>query len=145
VGDGPLRSELEKLADSLGILRFIKFTGVQYDIPSILSATDISVLASSYEGFGLVVAEAMSCERLVVATDCGGVKEVLGHTGILVSVDDNVSLFKGLKKGLDILSDPSLLEKMKVESRERVKTLYSLDNTSNEYLVLYKDAIESRS
>ncbi|MDZ7809374.1 MAG: glycosyltransferase [Arhodomonas sp.] len=84
VGDGPLRAELEGLADSLGVTDRVRFLGIRHDVPALMAACDLFVLSSAWEGFGLVVAEAMACERPVVATDCGGVREVVGDAGFLV-------------------------------------------------------------
>lgn len=82
-GDGEQKSQLKKLVDELNLNEYIVFLGRRNDIPELMSLADIFVLPSAYEGFGLVVAEAMACETFVVATDCGGVKEVMGGYGLL--------------------------------------------------------------
>lgn len=83
-GDGELRSEIEKIIDELGLKQDIHLLGRRNDISDLMSAADLFVLSSKYEGFGLVVAEAMACKTLVVATDCGGVAEVLNNDQFLV-------------------------------------------------------------
>jgi glycosyltransferase involved in cell wall biosynthesis len=83
-GDGPLKQELLTLTKNLKIESFVEFLGIRRDIPALMTASDIFVLPSAWEGFGLVVAEAMACERVAVATDCGGVVEVIGANGFLV-------------------------------------------------------------
>jgi len=89
-GDGELRGETEKRAEALGIEGVCRFLGPRRDVPAILNACDAFVLSSRNEGFGLAVAEAMACGTPVVATDVGGVREVLadGRCGRLVPPGD---------------------------------------------------------
>lgn len=96
VGDGELRPTIEALIAQHQLKERIILLGRREDIPALMCASDYFVLSSSYEGFALVVAEAMACETLVIATDCGGVKEVLGGNGILVPAQNNQELSKAL-------------------------------------------------
>jgi glycosyltransferase involved in cell wall biosynthesis len=86
VGSGPLNEELRRSADELGISGRIVWAGFRDDIVTVMSAFDIFALTSIYEGFGLVLLEAMSSRLPVVATRAGAVAEVVadGETGILV-------------------------------------------------------------
>jgi len=86
VGDGPLRSHVELLAEKLGVGKRVIITGMRDDIPRLLSAMDIVTLTSLNEGMGRSLVEAMAMGRAVVATDVGGVAEVVedGTTGLLV-------------------------------------------------------------
>src|SRR5690625_8036008 len=86
----------------LQIEEHVSFLGVYNEMPALMSATDIFVLSSLWEGFGLVVAEAMACERVVVATDSGGVKEVLGDCGFLVSQSETDLLATGIEQALNL-------------------------------------------
>lgn len=101
VGDGPLRKNIENLVFKYNITSFVTFLGLRNDVEKIMSAADCFVLASAWEGFGLVVAEAMSCSLPVVATDCGGVAEVMGNNWILVEPRNSDALCRAM---LDILS-----------------------------------------
>lgn len=83
-GDGEDRAKIEILIHELNLSEHVVLLGRRDDIPELMVCADIFVLPSAYEGFGLVVAEAMACETFVVATDCGGVKEVMGECGFLV-------------------------------------------------------------
>ncbi|MDO6542474.1 glycosyltransferase [Photobacterium sanguinicancri] len=136
IGDGPLKYDLGCLVDKLKLGDIVEFLGVRYDIPEFLSACDVFVLSSYYEGFGLVVAEAMSCERAVVATDCGGVKEVVGTCGILVEKSNYNELANLLSQAIE-LSDTAL-EKIGVDSRNRIINNFSIESTANNYIELYK-------
>ncbi|MFV1952015.1 MAG: glycosyltransferase family 4 protein [Nitrospinota bacterium] len=99
VGNGPLRKEIEELADKYDILKRIRFTGKQSDIYPYLSMMDIFVLPSvEREGLGLALIEAMSMEKPVIATDIGGIPEVVedGKSGILVRPGDCEGLMKAI-------------------------------------------------
>lgn len=139
VGDGVLKPQLENIIFEKQLQKNVIFLGIRKDIPALLSMSDIFVLSSAWEGFGLVVAEAMACERIVVATDCGGVREVLGDTGILVPNQDSIKLAEGLKKAL-ILNDESRMN-MSESARKRVLNYYSLDISSSNWLDLYKSLV----
>ena len=83
VGDGPLRGELERLVNDLGVESSVKFLGFRSDVPELLSLFDIQVIPSLTEGFPLCLAEAMAAENAVVATEVGGMKEI-GRDGVTV-------------------------------------------------------------
>jgi len=136
-GDGPLRDELLSLRSKLGLKDYVNFLGVYDDMTALLSAADIFVLSSLWEGLPLVVAEAMACQRLVVATDCGGVKEVLGECGILVKSNDNEALTKALDGALEM---PVLdREEFGLKARKRIVEHFSLEANSRAYFELYEN------
>lgn len=134
-GDGPLRGEVEAMANSLGVMDDVCLLGVRHDVAELMSACDVFVLSSASEGFGLVVAEAMACERIVVATDCGGVREVVGHAGLLVPPQDSEKLASAILSAVDL--DPATASVIGQNARQRVETLYSLDNAAQKWLALY--------
>lgn len=86
VGDGDLRQELENLSKQLGVDNKVIFAGFCQDIPLIQSIFDIFILPSLSEGFGLVIIEAMAMGKPIIATNVGGIKEILaeGKTGLLI-------------------------------------------------------------
>lgn len=111
--DDGLKKSLDKRAEELKISNFIKFTGPvnHEDIPFWISASDILVLPSLSEGRPNVILEALACEIPVVATDVGGIPELLiqGETGYLVPAKNPVELSKRISK---LLEDEDLREKM---------------------------------
>ena len=84
-GEGPLRDELSGL-DSVHLL------GVRADLPELLSACDVFALASDWEGHPIALMEALAAALPTVATDVGGVSEIVGDAGILVSPRDSAAL-----------------------------------------------------
>ena len=139
-GDGELRREIEDIISKDGLTRDVYLLGRRTDIPELMSAADLFVLSSSAEGFGLVLAEAMACETLVVATDCGGVAEVIGDFGFLVPPQSPIMLSKAMQAA--ILMDAEKKEIILKNARNRVQTLFSLDNSANRWLKLYKETGE---
>ncbi len=135
VGDDSLSANLILLAEELNISKNVRFFGMRNDISQLINAADIFVLSSAWEGFGLVVAEAMACEKVVVATDCGGVKEVLGDCGFLVPPRDSDALSLSLIKALSML--PLERKAMGIRARQRVAHKFSIDEAVNKWRDIY--------
>lgn len=135
VGDGALRSELSALVKTMNIEGMVEFLGIRRDVPALMSATDLFVLPSAWEGFGLVVAEAMACERVVVATDCGGVSEVVGSSGFLVPPKNSDALADALNNALSL--DSSECAEISKAARQRVVERFSLDANVDAFLESY--------
>lgn len=136
IGIGEEQANIETFAAQLGLTTRVHFLGLQRNVHEWMSAADIFVLSSAWEGFGLVVAEAMACQRVVVATDCGGVKEVVGECGILVPPRDHLALADGINKALQMSSDE--IEMIGVAARDRIVTRYSLSAQAESWLSLYQ-------
>ena len=107
-GDGELRPDIEDLIKQLNLSEYITLLGRRNDIPVLMQQADFFILPSKYEGFGLVVAEAMACSTFVIATDCGGVKEVMGETGILVSPQTSQALANAIIHAIELSKDEVL-------------------------------------
>jgi len=136
VGDGELRDELKIEVDRLQLSRKVKFLGIQNNVEEWMCAADVFVLSSAWEGFGLVVAEAMACEKVVVATDAGGVREVLGDCGFLVPVRDSVALSNALKSAIQLPLEEAC--ELGVRARKRVLENFSLDSAVSRWLKIYE-------
>jgi len=90
-GDGPVRSQLEQLAQNLDLIDKVKFTGMlsREQVVAEMAAADAFVLSSRYETFGVVVIEALALGKPVIATRCGGPESIVRkEDGILIPVDD---------------------------------------------------------
>jgi glycosyltransferase involved in cell wall biosynthesis len=136
VGDGELRTQIEDFILNNNLSQNVSLLGIQKNISSLLSMSDIFVLSSSWEGLPLVIGEAMSCERIVVSTDCGGVSEVLGDCGFLVEPKNNQVLTEAMKKAY-YLNEQEAKNIGKI-ARKRVLDKYSLDSVVREWENIYK-------
>lgn len=138
VGEGPLRKEIEDKIEEEGLSSTVSMLGINYDMPGLLSAADLFVLSSAWEGFSLATAEAMSCERMIVATDAGGVREVLGDCGgIIVPVKDSSLLAKGIEEALVVPA-----EKRGVVGallRRRIVENFSIEVFCEKWINLYRE------
>jgi len=120
VGDGPDICLARDLVDRLGLGGKVVFLGRQENIIPLLSVSDLFLLPSTSESFGLSALEALSCEVPVIGTSIGGLKEVVlnGRCGFVFPPDDIDAMSKA---ALEILSNKNLMDKMRFEARKRAK------------------------
>ena len=135
-GDGELRSELEQLIKILNISDNVTLLGIRSDIPELMNQAHFFILPSAYEGFGLVVVEAMACGAFVIATNSGGVAEVMGDTGLLVPPQDSEALAKAIEKAVS--KTPLEIQENNLKARQRVEELFSLEKSVQNWLNLYE-------
>ncbi|MFT4019917.1 MAG: glycosyltransferase [Acinetobacter sp.] len=140
VGEGNLRPQLQQLVQSLRLQQQIHFLGVRHDIADLLSMADLFVLSSAWEGFGLVVAEAMSCQRIVIATDCGGVKEVLGDAAWLVEPANAQMLGNKIVQGIQLSTEQR--KQLGQQHRQRIVQYYAVAVMVEQWLKLYNNPLE---
>jgi glycosyltransferase involved in cell wall biosynthesis len=120
VGDGPERAPSEHLARELGVFDDIRFLGKQQPIEEILSIADVFVMPSGSETFGLAALEAMSCGVPVVATNIGGLPELIedGTSGYLCPLNDVDAFTDRIRS---ILANESTLTTMSAAARLRAE------------------------
>jgi glycosyltransferase involved in cell wall biosynthesis len=137
VGDGPERESLVKEMNSLGIEDRIRFIGYTPDVRPYLSAADVFVLPSQYEGFSMALLEAMSAGLPVVASNVGGNPEIVvdGATGLLVKSGDSLGLAESL---LTLYRDHDLKTRMGQEGKRRVMQEFSTARMISEYVRVYQ-------
>jgi glycosyltransferase involved in cell wall biosynthesis len=135
-GTGSEQAHLEAMAAQLGIACRIRFLGVRRDIPVLMSAADIYVLSSAWEGFPLVIGEAMACERIVVSTDAGGIPEWLGQSGYLAPIRDSKALANALLTALNLEPDEKLAQGR--AARQRILSRYSLNAVAERWEEIYE-------
>lgn len=136
IGTGEEQAKIEALAAQLGLTERVHFLGLQRNVHEWMNAADVYVMSSAWEGMPLVLLEAMACERVVVATDCGGVKEVLGECGILVLAKNSAALAQGLQQGLALSAEAAKAQG--VAARARVVARYSLNAQADKWMGLYQ-------
>lgn len=113
----------------------VRWLGLRGDMPGLLSVCDGFVLSSAWEGMPLVVGEAMAMEKPVVATDVGGVRELLGETGKLVAAGSSEELAAGML-GVMRVSDMTRRSWGRA-GRERVCLSFDIDRKADEWEALY--------
>jgi glycosyltransferase involved in cell wall biosynthesis len=145
VGDGGLKEELEDQAKNLNIFSNVIFTGTRKNIPELLNLIDIFVLpSSSREGLGISIIEAMAVEKPVVATNIGGVPEVVedGKTGILVPPKNPEALAGAV---IELLNNPGKTKEMGRLGRLRIKEKFTTGNMISEIEILYRSLFSQKS
>src|SRR6185503_12577027 len=144
VGDGSERTNAEHRARCLGVYDQCSFVGKQPRIVDYLSASDVLLLPSDQESFGLAALEAMACEVPVVASRVGGLPEVVtdGETGYLSAVGD---VEKMATDAARLLSDKTLRREMGQRARESAISRYRTDVVIPQYIDFYEQMISKQS
>ena len=136
VGDGPLRTELERIVIDLDLTGKVTFVGFRSDIKAILSSLDILVLPSLLEGFPMIILEAMAMAKPIVASNIPGIREQIidGKTGILVPTKDSNALATAIT---NILEDEQTARRIGLEARKTVDEEFSVEKMVAETEKLY--------
>jgi len=140
VGDGILRKCVQKMINRLNLHKSIILTGWRRDIHRILSAIDIFVLTSLWEGLPIVTLEAMLASMPIVATDTGGIRDVVidGQTGFLVAPGD----VRGLSEKLILLlKDKNLRSAMSENAKNNLGFQFTLSNMLKDNQDLYNNLL----
>lgn len=140
LGGPEYRARLLRLSDDLGLRDAVHWLGVRSDMPNLMAAADVVVLASDWEGLGLVVMEAAMASRPVVATAVGGVPEIVDHnkTGLLVPEGDEQTLATGLTA---LLLEPERRERMGSAARQHAARAFDLGSMHDATRALYTSVI----
>ncbi|MFN5422017.1 MAG: N-acetyl-alpha-D-glucosaminyl L-malate synthase BshA [bacterium] len=135
VGDGPERPMAEELCRELGIFEETRFVGKQQDMEEIYAIADLFLLPSEYESFGLAALEAMAAGAPVIATEAGGLPEIVtqGENGFLSPVGDVVSMSKN---AVHILSNEKTLQQFKKAAKAQASR-FAINNIVPQYEALY--------
>jgi glycosyltransferase involved in cell wall biosynthesis len=137
IGDGPLRTELEELVSFVRLNNNIKFLGTRNDIPRLLSVLDIFVLCSLSEGLPLTILEAMAAGKPIVATDVGGIPEIIkdGIDGIIIPSDDSDRLAEAIS---ELLRDKRKRHEMGAKARMKFEEKFTIQTMVKSYEELYE-------
>lgn len=143
IGDGPEREKAEQQARELGILEDVTFLGKTHEIERVLALSDLFLLPSNTESFGLAALEAMAAGVPVISSNTGGLPEVNihGETGFTADVGD---VEKMASYGVEILRDEKLHHDLKQKALERAKA-FCIENIITQYLAVYEAAISKDS
>ena len=143
VGGGSLEAEAKRQAEDLGLANRMIFTGPRRDVPRLLAACDLSVLASVKEGMSNTIMESMAAGKPMVATRVGGNPELMadGETGFLVPPRDPAALAGAIQRVLD---DPSLAKAMGLSAKARIAERFSVDAMVGATERLYDELVAAR-
>jgi L-malate glycosyltransferase len=141
VGDGPDRSYTEQLCRELEISNNVLFMGKQSDLVEILSVSDIFLMPSQSESFGLSALEAMSCGVPVISSSVGGLPElqVHGETGYIAEFAD---IDRMAKYTIELLKDPNKYNRFSEAARNRAVVHFDIDKIVPKYEEHYSNVLE---
>jgi len=140
VGDGPLRRELEEQVNDLKITEYVTFVGNTNDVIRHYHDSHILVIPSNWEGLPLVLLEGMACGLAIVASNLGGIREVIqdGINGLLFPMGNGKEL---ASKIIYLIKNPEAATEMGRISREKAVSHFSLIKNIQSYLELYESLL----
>ena len=140
VGDGPTRAATESLVAQLGIANRVEFTGDRDDVTHLLSRADVFVLASKLDNLPISILEAMRAGLPVIASDVGGISELVSHadTGLLVPPFSVGSMAQALT---DLLADPGMRVRLGMRGRRHYEANFSLGQMIERTRTVYTDVL----
>jgi glycosyltransferase involved in cell wall biosynthesis len=143
IGDGILKAEIMEHLKAAGMEEKIIFPGLQTDVLPWMSAMDIFMMTSSFEGLPIALLEAMSMECAIVTTDAGGIKELVrdGKDGFMKPVNEWMDLKEPLGK---LISQPELLKEFGAKARMRVISSFSINVMVDQIENIYLDMIQQK-
>ncbi|WLR49501.1 N-acetyl-alpha-D-glucosaminyl L-malate synthase BshA [Halobacillus litoralis] len=140
VGDGPEYSECHQLVQQLGLEDHVLFLGKQENVSELLSISDLKLLLSEKESFGLVLLEAMACGVPCIGTNIGGIPEVIDHgeTGFIAELGnvEQISYF-----ATKLLEDKDLHQRMAEQSKRVVHEKFATNTILRQYETLYEQVL----
>jgi L-malate glycosyltransferase len=144
IGDGPDRPAAERLANKKGIQRDVIFMGKQDNVHTKLALADVMLMPSELESFGLAALEGMACKVVPIATNVGGVPEVIEHgkSGYLADVGDVENM---ARYAIDLLGDDSALANMAQACRAVASARFCTTKIIPQYEEFYRRVLERSS
>jgi N-acetyl-alpha-D-glucosaminyl L-malate synthase BshA len=140
VGDGPERQNLEILCRDLNLSEYVRFLGKQDPVEELLAVSDLFLMPSETESFGLAALEAMACQVPVIASNAGGIPEIMiqGVTGFMSDVGDVDDMSK---RAISILIDDERHNQFKIQALEHAKK-YDLEIVLPKYEAYYEKVLQ---
>ena len=144
VGDGPMRTQLEQEALSMGLTNTVQFLGAKSNVADYMHAADLLLLTSDTEGIPGVILEAGLLKLPVVTTRVGGVSECVihGKTGILVDPADESGLAQSVQ---NLLQNAERRYRMGQAAREWIEKKFTIDKIVGKYIEFYESVLKSRT
>jgi L-malate glycosyltransferase len=144
VGDGPEMTFISNLVSQLGLTDKVLFLGKQENLEELYSLSDLMLLLSEKESFGLVLLEAMACGVPCIGTNTGGIPEVIyeGETGYICEVGDNKSI---ANRAIELLSNDVLHQKMSENAKFAATHAFHAEKIVTQYESIYYDLLTKRT
>ncbi|WCK56106.1 N-acetyl-alpha-D-glucosaminyl L-malate synthase BshA [Aneurinibacillus sp. Ricciae_BoGa-3] len=141
IGEGPELPVARDMAYELGIADDLIFLGKQDSVACVLSMADIMLLPSGQESFGLVALEAMACGKPVIASNAGGLPEVIEHgvTGFTLPIGDIDAM---AEKALELVQNEDTYKRLSHASMERANSVFSHEIITEQYEAVYRRVLE---
>jgi len=142
IGDGPERPHIQQLVKEMGLAADVHFLGEQDQLEPLFFCTDLFLLPSEQESFGLTALEAMNCGVPVVASDVGGLPEVIvhGETGFLLPLGDIAGMAAA---AVELLGDPARLTLFRTQARRRAEQHFDAVQIIPQYEALYEELLKT--
>ena len=137
-GEGGQRERLEQLIAQHGIGDRVRLLGQRADVPELLARADAFVHSARWEGFGLVLLEAMAAALPIVATEAGAIPEVVGDAALLVPPDDPGALAGAIRR---LAGDPALAQRLGADGLERLRSHFSPEAMVARTVAVYEQAL----
>ncbi|MYL32768.1 N-acetyl-alpha-D-glucosaminyl L-malate synthase BshA [Pontibacillus yanchengensis] len=143
VGDGPEYSKVCQLVSELGLRDRVLFLGKQENVSELLSISDLKLLLSEKESFGLVLLEAMACGVPCIGTDIGGIPEVImdEYNGFICPVGDVDTI---ASRAITLLTNPEKWQMFSENGLKRVRTEFQSETIVKQYEDIYNDLLVQR-
>jgi glycosyltransferase involved in cell wall biosynthesis len=144
IGDGELRTELERQAAQLEVAEHVHFLGTRKEVAGLLAAADLFVLPSLWEGLPMALLEAMAAAKPIVSTAVAGTDETIisGQTGLVVPPRDSLALAEGISH---LLREPAEAQAMGQAARRLVEASFSARKNASEHVRLYRRLLYSEA
>lgn len=141
IGEGPLRADLGRLAQELGVADRVRFVGERTNVSELLPGLDAFLMPSLTEGHSIALLEAAAAGLPIVATDVGGNPEIVApdHSGLLVPPGDPAAIAAALERLTD---DPELARRLGANARAWVLANVSVEAMADAYDAIYAEALE---
>jgi L-malate glycosyltransferase len=144
IGDGPDRSACENLCREMDLCPHITFVGKQSELVPLLSASDLFLIPSQSESFGLAALEAMACELPVISSSVGGLPELIvhGETGYIAEIGDYERM---AKYAIELLLNQTKYQRFSEASKKRATEMFGIDKIVDQYEAYYEKVLSGQT
>ncbi|MDR1244203.1 MAG: glycosyltransferase [Endomicrobium sp.] len=136
IGTGEFEKELKNFVLQKNVKDYVIFAGNKNNVYDYYNCADCFVLSSAWEGFGLVIVESMACALPVIATNAGGIREVLNNDEFIVPIKDSFALYKKMKYMYSLTNEKR--KELGNKNLNRAK-IFDIDSIASKWLNIYKN------